>query len=63
MMKTTAIRDAEYWTVNGRKAFITGAHATVIIENLRIPAEQMLGNSGEGFKYARMRLAPARLSH
>jgi len=107
MMKTTAIRDANYWTVNGRKAFITGAHgarvgilmaksndgaclflvdlpdpairieriprtidssmpgghATVIIENLRIPAEQMLGNSGEGFKYAQMRLAPARLSH
>jgi acyl-CoA dehydrogenase len=40
-----------------------GGHATVAIDDLRIPAEQMLGNSGEGFKYAQIRLAPARLSH
>ena len=40
-----------------------GGHAVVRIDNLRIPADQMLGNSGEGFKYAQVRLAPARLSH
>lgn len=40
-----------------------GGHAVVRIENLRIPADQMLGHSGEGFKYAQIRLAPARLSH
>ncbi|MDR6146517.1 acyl-CoA dehydrogenase [Sphingomonas sp. SORGH_AS870] len=40
-----------------------GGHAVVRIENLRIPANQMLGQSGEGFKYAQIRLAPARLSH
>jgi acyl-CoA dehydrogenase len=40
-----------------------GGHAVVAIENLRVPADQMLGNSGEGFKYAQIRLAPARLSH
>jgi acyl-CoA dehydrogenase len=40
-----------------------GGHATITIEDLRIPADQMLGNSGEGFKYAQVRLAPARLSH
>lgn len=40
-----------------------GGHAEVAIENLRIPADQMLGQSGEGFKYAQIRLAPARLSH
>lgn len=40
-----------------------GGHATVIIDNLRIPADQMLGEAGEGFKYAQIRLSPARLSH
>ncbi|MDP1026872.1 acyl-CoA dehydrogenase family protein [Sphingomonas sp. KR1UV-12] len=40
-----------------------GGHAVVRIENLRVPADQMLGQSGEGFKYAQIRLAPARLSH
>ena len=40
-----------------------GGHAVITIDNLRIPADQMLGESGEGFKYAQVRLAPARLSH
>ena len=40
-----------------------GGHAVVAIENLRVPAHQMLGQSGDGFKYAQVRLAPARLSH
>jgi len=40
-----------------------GGHATVRIENLRVPAGQMLGRSGEGFEYAQIRLSPARLSH
>lgn len=40
-----------------------GGHATVKIENLRVPADQMLGQAGEGFKYAQIRLSPARLSH
>ncbi len=40
-----------------------GGHAVISIENLRVPADQMLGASGEGFKYAQVRLSPARLSH
>jgi acyl-CoA dehydrogenase len=40
-----------------------GGHAVVTIDRLRVPASQMLGNSGEGFKYAQVRLSPARLSH
>lgn len=40
-----------------------GSHATVAIDNLRVPADQMLGQAGEGFKYAQIRLSPARLSH
>jgi acyl-CoA dehydrogenase len=40
-----------------------GGHSIVTIDNLRVPADQMLGQSGEGFKYAQIRLSPARLSH
>ena len=40
-----------------------GGHAVVTIDNLRVPADQMLGQAGEGFKYAQVRLSPARLSH
>ncbi len=42
---------------------LPGGHAVVTIRNLRIPADQMLGRPGEGFKYAQVRLSPARLSH
>ncbi|MEJ5978880.1 acyl-CoA dehydrogenase [Novosphingobium sp. PS1R-30] len=40
-----------------------GGHATLTIDDLRVPAEQMLGEAGEGFTYAQVRLSPARLSH
>jgi acyl-CoA dehydrogenase len=34
-----------------------GGHAQVMIENLRVPQADMLGNPGEGFRYAQIRLA------
>lgn len=40
-----------------------GGHAIVAIEGLRVPADQLLGEPGDGFKYAQIRLAPARLTH
>lgn len=40
-----------------------GGHAEIAIEDLRVPADQMLGAPGDGFKYAQIRLSPARLSH
>ncbi len=40
-----------------------GGHAVISIDNLRVPATQMLGQSGEGFRYAQVRLSPARLTH
>ena len=40
-----------------------GSHAEIDIVDLRVPADQMLGDAGEGFKYAQIRLSPARLSH
>ncbi len=40
-----------------------GGHAVVAIDNLRVHRSQILGASGQGFKYAQVRLAPARLTH
>ena len=40
-----------------------GGHSLVAIEDLRVPADQILGALHEGFRYAQVRLAPARLSH
>jgi acyl-CoA dehydrogenase len=40
-----------------------GGHAVVSIEGLRVSDDQILGAVGEGFRYAQIRLSPARLSH
>lgn len=40
-----------------------GGHSLVAIENLRLPGSALLGAPGDGFRYAQIRLAPARLSH
>ena len=40
-----------------------GGHSEITIDTLRVPASTLLGNPGEGFKLAQIRLAPARLSH
>ena len=41
----------------------TGGHGVLNFKNVRIPANQILGELGKGFKYAQVRLAPARLTH
>jgi acyl-CoA dehydrogenase len=40
-----------------------GGHAVVRIDNLRLPEDAILGAAHEGFAYAQVRLAPARLTH
>ncbi len=42
---------------------LPGGHCAVLLDDLRVPADQMLGAAGEGFRYAQVRLAPARLTH
>ncbi|KAB7739532.1 acyl-CoA dehydrogenase [Parvibaculum sedimenti] len=44
-------------------ACFTGGHGVLRFENLRIPQEDVLGEIGKGFRYAQIRLAPARLTH
>jgi acyl-CoA dehydrogenase len=40
-----------------------GGHSVLSIQELRIPSTQILGEVDEGFRYAQIRLSPARLSH
>jgi acyl-CoA dehydrogenase len=40
-----------------------GGHAVVRIDNLRVHQSQVLGAVHQGFKFAQVRLSPARLSH
>ena len=41
----------------------SGGHGVVEFKNVRIPATDVLGEIGKGFRYAQIRLAPARLTH
>ena len=43
--------------------YMAGGHAVVRLERVRVPASEVLGRVGEGFRYAQARLAPARLTH
>ena len=40
-----------------------GGHAVVRFDNLRVPSSAILGEAGQGLRYAQVRLAPARLTH
>jgi len=40
-----------------------GGHGVVTFTDVRVPAADVLGELGKGFRYAQVRLAPARLTH
>jgi acyl-CoA dehydrogenase len=43
--------------------FMAGGHAVIRLDGLRVPESAVLGQVGAGFRYAQVRLAPARLTH
>jgi alkylation response protein AidB-like acyl-CoA dehydrogenase len=43
--------------------FMAGGHAVIRLDGLRVAESAVLGRVGEGFRYAQVRLAPARLTH
>src|SRR5215469_18747203 len=49
--------------LNTLDQYMTGGHAVVRLDGLRVHESQVLGRIGEGFRYAQVRLAPARLTH
>ena len=60
-MKDPAIRLER--TLDTMDSSFTGGHGVLRFENLRVPADAVLGEVGKGLRYAQVRLAPARLSH
>jgi acyl-CoA dehydrogenase len=43
--------------------YMSGGHAVIRLDGLLVPETAVLGRVGEGFRYAQVRLAPARLTH
>lgn len=41
----------------------TGGHGVLRFDDLYVPEQDILGEPGKGFRYAQLRLAPARLTH
>ncbi len=50
-------------TIDTIEESMTGGHGVVRFENLRVHRDDVLGEVGRGFRYAQVRLAPARLTH
>ena len=50
-------------TQNSMESSFPGGHCQIKFKNLTVSDEQVLGEVGQGYKYAQVRLAPARLTH
>ncbi|MGN2641982.1 acyl-CoA dehydrogenase family protein [Nocardia takedensis] len=50
-------------TMNTMDRNYVGGHGVVRFENLVLPKESLLGETGQALRYAQLRLAPARLTH
>ena len=59
--------DVPGWRVGAQiettEKVIAGGHPYVHIEGMRLPRSAVLGEVGQGFRYAQVRLGPARLTH
>ncbi len=50
-------------SIDSMDSSFAGGHAVVELEGLEIPETDVLGEIGQGFRYAQVRLVPARLTH
>jgi len=50
-------------TLDTMDSSFMGGHAVIDIDDLKVSGEDVLGEVGKGFRYAQVRLAPARLTH
>jgi acyl-CoA dehydrogenase len=50
-------------TMDSLDSCFTGGHSVLQFKDVRIPEHDVLGEIGKGFRYAQVRLAPARLTH
>ncbi|CEA09190.1 (R)-benzylsuccinyl-CoA dehydrogenase [Arthrobacter saudimassiliensis] len=60
-MDTPGVRVGEH--IETMDHAIAGGHPHVHFEDCRVPDDAVLGRPGEGFRYAQVRLGPARLTH
>jgi acyl-CoA dehydrogenase len=49
--------------IDSMDSSFSGGHAEVLLKDLRVPATDVLGEIGAGFRNAQVRLVPARLTH
>lgn len=50
-------------TMNTIDSCNPGGHSVVRFDDVKVPATHVLGEPGQGFRYAQVRLSPARLTH
>jgi acyl-CoA dehydrogenase len=50
-------------TMDAMDRCFPGGHGVLTFDDLRVPSTDVLGELGQGFRYAQVRLAPARLTH
>lgn len=60
---TPGLRVERGMTVYGYDDSDHGGHAEVVLEDVRVPAENLIGGEGEGFAIAQARLGPGRIHH
>lgn len=49
--------------ISSMDSSFTGGHAQMSFDNLRVHSDDVLGEIGQGLRYAQIRLSPARLTH